>query len=949
MKRYLLAIISLLMILALSGCGSNSKVDSSSDLGSIITDIKLSEMQVSENNFNIDLTFIKEVDSSYKVTLDNFNLTVEGCRLNNLVYTPESIVLDGEKGTYAQLSVSGQFDTSCNNKVYAISALQTTVKDGKVDKRMFTAVSDQITDNESTPAPSTGFYNATTPIVITLPSTHYSIKVQVVDNGYAVSGQEVYLQAFDSQYGYVSNPVQVTGIDGFATFDYLSPSTLPDKGTSTSITLSMDRNGTHYTQNIVLEFNPERVSITSDYNLTNVTTPLVIHYDNELKTIFADVVDTHGVGIEGVEVSISAVEGREFGSIISASKVLTDSGGHASFTYKAPDDVKLVDEKSTTINVSIESNGVWISKSIDLVFDKIEVEVPVPTVVILNNYKDINLTENSQNVEMEVQVFEKGTNVHYTSGNVKVSLPGKVLDGVDVGSFTEYSVPVNNEGKAIFNYTGPQNLQALIDANDKNATFSFYHEENPTESKDITVHYELTSAYIPVSYELTTSSADGEQTMGLQSLKSFTIYLKDDQGNLVTNDQIKELTITSKNTLIGRILDVDDSGIEVDTLVLKDENATNSKSFPIKTYTISGLLPIEISVKFIDANGDEQVLPPKLMNIVVFSGPPTAMSISYAGVEQNTTTAKYIEKFVVTVTDAYNNLVNTQPYIAVGAMVEYAVDGSSSDGERSTISPRLWHGLFDTHGRIEALGDNRAQFIAENDSFKYVDFANDKLVIFGKSYVYEALGKWDIQESGTPDTLTLLDDYNGTDRTDLYFAVGHNNRQDLCRTDGVEYVGNMKASNYQLDKSGHALIEFEYDYQLTGKDIMVWVNLTGYQADTNRSGRIGEAQKHTLRGNGLVSNDSYSLDPGTIGVRTHFEVHHENAPEWYRNGHFGFSAVGCTVENIIISSNDFDARECINDSVVFVDLNVSNYGSKKCTITIENIAVSDEFNSVTYP
>jgi hypothetical protein len=45
----------------------------------------------------------------------------------------------------------------------------------------------------------------------------------------------------------------------------------------------------------------------------------------------------------------------------------------------------------------------------------------------------------------------------------------------------------------------------------------------------------------------------------------------------------------------------------------------------------------------------------------------------------------------------------------------------------------------------------------------------------------------------------------------------------------------------------------------------------------------------------------------------------------------------------------YDARECQNSAVAYVDLNVSNPGSEDCTITLENIAVSEEFNGVTYP
>ena len=686
----------------------------------------------------------------------------------------------------------------------------------------------------------------------------------------------------------------------------------------------------------------------TQYILTNATSPLVVNYDNELKTISVDVIDKNGVGIKDKEVSITAVSGVEYGAIMSDSIIKTDVSGHAIFTYKAPADVSAVNGQSTDVTLAMVDNGVRITKKVTIMFQNVDLNVSVPIVVITNNSKNITLDTSSQTVQMEVQVLEKGTNTPYTKGNVKVSLPDSVLNGTDVGHFTEYTVPVSNNGIATFNYTGPQDLKGLVDSGEKGTSFAFHHEDNPTYKQSIHVTYDVTNNYQPANYILSTSSSDGNQTMGLQAMKSFTLYLKDDQGNLVDNAKINQIKIESKNTLIGELVDVTNNGANVPVLTLSGTDAVNSKSFPVQTYTLSGLLPIEITVDFEDSNGDPQILTIN-MNVVVFSGPPTAMSISYAGVEQNSTTAKYIEKFAVTVTDAYNNPVNTKPYIATGAMVEYAVDGSSGTDTRSTTSPRLWHGANDAHGELKGIGGNKAQFETAADVFKYVDFSNDKLVVFGSGYVYEALGKWDIRDSGSENILELKDDYNGSDRSGLFFAVGHNNRQDLCKTDGTEYVGTMKASNYQLDNDGHALIEFEYDYHLTGKDIMVWVNLTGYQADNNTTGRIGEAKKHTLRGNGLFSKESYNVTAGSKGVALHFNIQHENAPEWYRNGHFAFAYKGCKVENIINSSNLHDARVCDNSARAYVDLNVSNPFGSDCTISLVDIAVSSEFNGVTYP
>jgi len=709
-----------------------------------------------------------------------------------------------------------------------------------------------------------------------------------------------------------------------------------------SATQKTIKDGKVDTRTVTINFTDTLVG--SEYSLINATTPIVVNFDNELKTISVDVVDANGVGVAGIDVQITAVQGIQFGSIISASTVQSDISGHATFTYKAPQNVANVDGSTTTVKLSMVSNGVTVEANVLIDFVKVNVDIPVPIVVIANQYQEINLTQNSQVMQMEIQVFDQGSNAPYTQGNVKASLPPEVLTGIDVGSFTEYIVPVGANGKAVFNYTGPQDLQTLINNGNLNATFEFFHEDNPTQKENIKVVYDLQGSYIPANYVLTTSSSDGNYTMGLQTLKTFTLYLKDDQGTLIDDADITQILIESKNTVIGQL--VNNAGVNVPLLTLNGPDAINSKSFPIQTYTLSGLLPIEMTVTFTDANGVSKTLTIN-MNIVVFSGPPTAMSISYAGVEQNSTVAKYIEKFALTVTDTYNNPVNTRPYVAVGAMIEYAVDGSSGTGIRHVTSPRLWHGLDDPRGELEAIGGNKAQFTTTVDTFNYVDIFNDKLVVFGAGFVYEALGKWDI-DSIANTVLQLKDDYTGTTRSNLFFAVGHNNRQDLCSA-GNEFVGNMKASNYQLDANGNALIEFEYDYHLTGKDMMIWANLTGFQADNGNIGRIGEAKKHTLRGNGLMSRESYLVKAGSSGVELHFNVHHENAPEWYRNGHFGFAYQGCKVDDIIDHSNLHDARVCSNGAVAYVDLNVSNPSTEDCTISLVNIAVSNELNGVTYP
>ncbi len=82
-------------------------------------------------------------------------------------------------------------------------------------------------------------------------------------------------------------------------------------------------------------------------------------------------------------------------------------------------------------------------------------------------------------------------------------------------------------------------------------------------------------------------------------------------------------------------------------------------------------------------------------------------------------------------------------------------------------------------------------------------------------------------------------------------------------------------------------INVEYDYYLTAKDVMLWVNLTGAQHSDESTVRIGEAKKITLRGSGLTS-ETYAFSAGFSGVvRLHVTLN--GTTEWLNNANFGYT------------------------------------------------------------
>ena len=583
--------------------------------------------------------------------------------------------------------------------------------------------------------------------------------------------------------------------------------------------------------------------------------------------------------------------------------------------------------------------------------------ITLPVVVIPNSLKKMTLTSNSKNIEISIKVFKDI--VPYTKGTVKVELPTKVLSGIDVGLFDSYEVAVNEQGIAVFNYTGPSNLKALMENNDFSSIFKFYHSENSENKQDLKISYDIDDeVYTPIDYSLTIATKDSDFSMGIPNLeKTFSILIKNAKEDIVTDIKITKIEVETQNALVAKLLNIDTKLLE-NKLELAKENNSN---FILVSKKLSGLVPIKVVVEFIDINKEKKSLS-TVINIRVMSGPPSAISISYLSSSQDFRRGKYEEKFAVSVTDEYGNKVNTQPYISLGAIVGYSVDGSAPSSEETNNTKRLYYGKDNiangtANGLIDALDDdmvNTTQFeeTLNSDVFKWIkaDKKNsDKLVVFGVGKNYEAMGKWDFNKINNS-TLSLQDDYFGINRDELFYAVGHNYYQDQCQDDGREWRGSTDSEKYQLDKEGTAVVSYKYDYQLMGKDALIWVNLNGYQSDTAKHTRIGEVLKHTLLGKGIRSTPEggYALEKNTMAYVT-FEIWHSATNRRYRNAHFSWRKKEGSTCGIVSyhSSNEYDARTCkngySNEGATYVTLLLETPTDKSCTFNLGELYIADEF------
>jgi len=807
-----------------------------------------------------------------------------------------------------------------------------------------------------------------------------NISVDLVDSkGVGVSGKNIQISNIPNQFGTLDRATATTNEAGRATFIYTAPEDIGDiNGKSIQANLIFtNEDGQQTSTSITITINESTDGVSENYQFRNATS-ITVGKENESKNISIDLINNVGIGIAGKTIQITNIPSN-FG-LIDSSIAITNQAGRATFNYTAPDNIDDIDGKTTTITLSFidTDNSSTITEDITIRIkkstDTIVVDKTLPTIVIPNELREITIKTNSKSFDIPIKVYKDIA--PYASGSVSVELPEKVLNGTDVGSFSESTVLVNEQGVALFHYTGPANLKSLIDNGDTSSTFKFYHNENTAEEnrQSLQINYAIADdIYIPIDYELSLTTENNDFSMGIPELqKTFSIVLKDKKGNVIKNSDINftKVHVQTENSLIAQIYDTVNRE-SVNELTLKNENST---SFIIKSKKLSGIVPLKATVEFIDINKEAKTLS-TIINIRVMSGPPSAISISYVGTGQDEARAKYEEKFAISVTDEYGNKVNTRPYISLGAIVGYTVDGKEASGTETNNTKRLFYGRDDistgnANGVIDALADevvNTTNFEdttpARSDVFKYVNAEganSDKLVVFGAGKNYEAMGKWDFKKIDN-NTLKIQDDYFGEYRSNLYYAVGHNYYQDQCQDDGREWLGSTDSESYQLDEQGTVAISYKYDYHLTGKDALIWVNLNGYQADTKKDTRIGEVVKHTLRGRGLkqVPEGGYSLDKGTSGY-AHFVIWHENAPERYRNANFAHAILaGSTCGyNLVAHSNWNDARTCENGRTIdgnyygshdggsFLTYFIQAPADKGCSFNITRLLTSDEFKNI---
>ncbi len=573
-------------------------------------------------------------------------------------------------------------------------------------------------------------------------------------------------------------------------------------------------------------------------------------------------------------------------------------------------------DTNTTLDTTTSDTGTLPTVDTNSTVEVITALLPVSSAV---------LTKNAQSFNIVVKAIDS-INRPYSSGNIEIVFPNDVREGRDIGYFNQFISPLNAQGEATFVYTAPTNL----DANKSNIVFGFFHDENPTNilSYTMTIVPDV-NQIINTKYEIT-SGVGTDVTMLPEDVKTINYAILDENSNAVSDENIQSITVTTLNPSVGTLREGSITGNVISF-------STNNVSLSVLSSTLSGLIPIKVDAIFNDDNGNEQNLT-KQFNIIVLSGPPTAMSLSYAGTSQNSDTAKFVENWVLTVTDKYNNLVNTSPAIAMGMITGY----TQSSATTSNIANYLYYGSSVNDGNISDGATDT--FTSSRDAFDNIDLVNDKLVLFGGTgYRFAAYGKWDI-DSFTSNKITLKDDYSGADISGLSYAVGHNFRNEWCS--GSPVVANVyaKDNNNILPTTGSMIVQVEYDYYLVGKSVVLWTNLIG--ENNNSTAKIGIGEKITLRGNGLVG-ETYQYAKGFEGV-VRLNVNIADTVESYDNANFAYAVIvtgddtNWTIKgDSMIDGNITDCS--LNNGIGYVDVNITDPAGSAGEIKLVNVLPSSEF------
>jgi len=568
--------------------------------------------------------------------------------------------------------------------------------------------------------------------------------------------------------------------------------------------------------------------------------------------------------------------------------------------------------------------------------------------IIYENVTNLKLEVLDKRIDINETAIIKPIRLRVTKGNLGTPKKGiKISSTVTHGSFASLVVETDDAGDAIFNYTSPASMV------DNNLTVKFCLEEDPLVC-DTTVINLTTTAIIPpveliddINYFITFVPTGGAYNLSLNARNNAIVTLIDkDTKAPIADSSIKSITVTSQDPSILK-LTPEGGGVPVASIgPLSGRNGISVLMTADKTN--AGLAPIAVIIEYTNKNGQLQTRG-QLFSMAIISGEPTAFSINSAGVEYNTATKQFEHKFIVQATDASSNPINNTGVINVSAMASFAKD---ADG-REMLYGRFSDTRLPISGKITANltpdGDTaRLDLVGGLSPFNANDIDENRafVAVFGGVNTYEANGKWNIEKgSMAGNTLKLSNAYAGEAYTGLGMAVGYNFRDKFCSNAYEEAVIVVDSTDgtYQLNEDGQAVVTVKHDAYMIGKRVMLMVNMTGLNPETDEVLRSGEVHEVTLSHHLPLKGNTFPINKNATKQRITLPGVIDTGSDLYSVINSTFSCVIKTAEGItgIALADINNPASCAGNGVAYLTYEV-NASADGGSVTFEDCQVDDE-------
>ena len=450
-----------------------------------------------------------------------------------------------------------------------------------------------------------------------------------------------------------------------------------------------------------------------------------------------------------------------------------------------------------------------------------DINKDVGRIVVLQKY--VKITQPNQTQEFKIITLDE--NNRPISADVSMNV---LIDENDntYGTLDNYYITTDTiTGEGVVNYTAPSdldnlegnytiNFQVVNTVLETNATLDFTKEEEDTNATEYVIQLVTPNSFI------------------VNSKDSFTVKIvkKADNEVYIDSKDVHDVNLSFINNMVAFNADRDKYTYEY--------NQSASKSIDIYSKKYSGIDFVDINASIFD--GEKNVTLSQRFNVVLISGPISAISINYLDTIYDADTGLFIEKYAVHAVDRYSNPANAGSKIYVGAIngMKIKKDKNGTIGYNSS----------DEVTEFNVTDVNLTASDIKEDDILAILASSDRL-----DSVY--LGGWSIKEVVADDKLKFNEKYSGEVTDLLTYVIGNEKRYDGC-SESIRLIDfNSTDGTYEIGSNGIAYISAKYDPFLVGKTVTFYAN-------SNSDKRVGVAIKKILFGTGINNPGSLACEAG---------------------------------------------------------------------------------------